>query len=199
MTEAATDATTAPFAYETTNLTISVNVSDLQRSIDWYRDALGFDVEYRLDEIGWAELTTPVRRRQRRTEPDRGPARRRHGSDVRRHRHRRGPKAPRVARREARRDVRRPGDGQADGLLRPGREPVDARRDLGGVPGQVEDGSAEQALCRRAALGGAMQRPQSRPYLIDTSASCVLASHHPAHPGDEARSTKPSILRGCGS
>ena len=59
MTEAATDATTAPITYETTNLTISVNVSDLQRSIDWYRETLGFDVEYRLDEIGWAELTTP--------------------------------------------------------------------------------------------------------------------------------------------
>ena len=59
MTEAATDATTAPITYETTNMTISVNVSDLQRSIDWYREALGFDVEYRLDEIGWAELTTP--------------------------------------------------------------------------------------------------------------------------------------------
>jgi len=59
MTEAATDSTTAPITYETTNLTISVNVSDLQRSIDWYREALGFDVEYRLDEIGWAELTTP--------------------------------------------------------------------------------------------------------------------------------------------
>ena len=59
MTEAATQATTAPITYETTNLTISVNVSDLQRSIDWYREALGFDVEYRLDEIGWAELTTP--------------------------------------------------------------------------------------------------------------------------------------------
>ena len=59
MTEAATEATTAPITYETTNLTISVNVSDLQRSIDWYREALGFDVEYRLDEIGWAELTTP--------------------------------------------------------------------------------------------------------------------------------------------
>ena len=59
MTEAATSATTAPFAYETTNLTISVNVSDLERSIDRYREALGFDLEYRLDEIGWAELTTP--------------------------------------------------------------------------------------------------------------------------------------------
>jgi catechol 2,3-dioxygenase-like lactoylglutathione lyase family enzyme len=36
-----------------------VNVSNLERAIDWYRDALGFEVEYRLDEIGWAELTTP--------------------------------------------------------------------------------------------------------------------------------------------
>jgi len=59
MTEAATDATTAPITYETANLTISVNVSNLERAIDWYRDALGFEVEYRLDEIGWAELTTP--------------------------------------------------------------------------------------------------------------------------------------------
>jgi catechol 2,3-dioxygenase-like lactoylglutathione lyase family enzyme len=59
MTEAATDATTAPITYETANLTISVNVSNLGRAIDWYRDALGFEVEYRLDEIGWAELTTP--------------------------------------------------------------------------------------------------------------------------------------------
>jgi catechol 2,3-dioxygenase-like lactoylglutathione lyase family enzyme len=48
-----------PFEYESKNLTISVNVSDLQRSIDWYRDVLGFDVEYRMDEIGWCELKTP--------------------------------------------------------------------------------------------------------------------------------------------
>jgi CreA protein len=48
-----------PFEYETKNLTISVNVSDLERSIQWYRDTLGFGVEYRMDEIGWAELKTP--------------------------------------------------------------------------------------------------------------------------------------------
>ena len=59
MTEAVTEATTAPIPYRTKDLTISVNVSDLQRSIDWYREALGFEVEYRLDEIGWAELKTP--------------------------------------------------------------------------------------------------------------------------------------------
>jgi catechol 2,3-dioxygenase-like lactoylglutathione lyase family enzyme len=50
---------TVPFEYESKNLTISVNVSDLQRSIDWYREVLGFAVEYRMDEIGWCELTTP--------------------------------------------------------------------------------------------------------------------------------------------
>jgi catechol 2,3-dioxygenase-like lactoylglutathione lyase family enzyme len=36
-------------------------VSDLDRSIDWYRDALGFELDYRIDEYGWCELRTPVR------------------------------------------------------------------------------------------------------------------------------------------
>jgi predicted enzyme related to lactoylglutathione lyase len=40
-------------------LSIAVSVSDLDRAIAWYRDALGFEVEGRSDEIGWAELTTP--------------------------------------------------------------------------------------------------------------------------------------------
>jgi CreA protein len=40
-------------------LAVAVNVSDLGRAVDWYRDALGFDVEARADEIGWVELTTP--------------------------------------------------------------------------------------------------------------------------------------------
>ena len=38
--------------------------------------------------------------------------------------------------------------------------------------------------CRRAALGGALRRPRSRPYRLDMGAPCVLASHHPAHPVD---------------
>ena len=33
-----------------------------------------------------------------------------------------------------------------------------------------------EALCHRAALAGRMRRPQSRPYLVDTTAPCVLAS-----------------------
>ena len=40
-------------------LSVAVNVSDLPRAIEWYRDALGFEVEGRADEVGWAELTTP--------------------------------------------------------------------------------------------------------------------------------------------
>lgn len=50
--QAATQQRTTPFEYEPGNLTISVNVSDLQRAIDWYRDALGFEVEYRLEYPG---------------------------------------------------------------------------------------------------------------------------------------------------
>jgi hypothetical protein len=42
--------------------------------------------------------------------------------------------------------------------------------------------SHDEALCRRAALGGALPRPQSRPYLFDTDAPCVLASHSPITP-----------------
>jgi hypothetical protein len=47
-----------------------------------------------------------------------------------------------------------------------------------------------EALCRRAARGAARRRPQSRPYLRDprTRSVCVLASHHPAHPDNEASS-----------
>jgi catechol 2,3-dioxygenase-like lactoylglutathione lyase family enzyme len=57
--QAATRPRTTPFEYEPANLTISVNVSDLQRSIDWYSEALGFEVEYGMDDIGWCVLRTP--------------------------------------------------------------------------------------------------------------------------------------------
>lgn len=41
-------------------LTCALGVTDLERSIAWYRDRLGFDLLYRRDDIGWAELTTAV-------------------------------------------------------------------------------------------------------------------------------------------
>src|SRR5262245_50002025 len=41
-------------------LTIAFDVTDLGRSISWYRDVLGFELLYKVDEIGWCELRTEV-------------------------------------------------------------------------------------------------------------------------------------------
>ena len=43
-------------------LTCSLSCSDLDKAIAWYRDILGFAVQYRLDDMGWAELASPVAR-----------------------------------------------------------------------------------------------------------------------------------------
>lgn len=59
MSEQAMQEQSAPIEYRTQDLTISVNVSDLEQAIRWYGETLGFEVEYRMDDIGWAELKTP--------------------------------------------------------------------------------------------------------------------------------------------
>jgi catechol 2,3-dioxygenase-like lactoylglutathione lyase family enzyme len=41
-------------------LTASMGVTNLDRSIAWYQDVLGFKLLYRADEIGWCELSTMV-------------------------------------------------------------------------------------------------------------------------------------------
>ena len=41
-------------------LTISCQVSDLGKSIEWYTRVLGFELLYKMDEIGWAEVKTEV-------------------------------------------------------------------------------------------------------------------------------------------
>jgi catechol 2,3-dioxygenase-like lactoylglutathione lyase family enzyme len=41
------------------NCVVSVNVSDYDRSLAWYRDVLGFEVSYELADYGWCELSTP--------------------------------------------------------------------------------------------------------------------------------------------
>jgi len=43
-------------------LTCALGVSDLDRSIAWYRDTLGFDLLYRSEDIAWCELKTAVER-----------------------------------------------------------------------------------------------------------------------------------------
>lgn len=41
-------------------LTLSVSVSNLDESIAWYEETLGFKLIYRMDEMGWCELSTGV-------------------------------------------------------------------------------------------------------------------------------------------
>jgi catechol 2,3-dioxygenase-like lactoylglutathione lyase family enzyme len=38
----------------------SLEVADLERSLRWYDQALGFEVVHRLESWGWAELSTPL-------------------------------------------------------------------------------------------------------------------------------------------
>jgi catechol 2,3-dioxygenase-like lactoylglutathione lyase family enzyme len=40
-------------------LVISVGVSDFDSALAWYRDNLGFELVYKLDEYGWGEVKTP--------------------------------------------------------------------------------------------------------------------------------------------
>jgi CreA protein len=49
-----------PFAY-TGEVTVAVNVTEIDRSIEWYRDAFGFELIYKLDDWGWCELSTPIK------------------------------------------------------------------------------------------------------------------------------------------
>lgn len=38
----------------------STSVSNLENSIQWYSEKLGFQLMYKIEEIGWCEMTTPV-------------------------------------------------------------------------------------------------------------------------------------------
>ena len=42
-------------------LTVSMPVSDLDSAIDWYQSVLGFELQYRMDDIGWCEMVSPVK------------------------------------------------------------------------------------------------------------------------------------------
>jgi catechol 2,3-dioxygenase-like lactoylglutathione lyase family enzyme len=42
------------------DITLSSSVSDLDRSIAWFRDMLGFEVVFRAEQAGWAEVASPT-------------------------------------------------------------------------------------------------------------------------------------------
>ena len=43
-------------------LTCAMECADLDKSIKWYEEVLGFSELYRVDEMGWSELASPVER-----------------------------------------------------------------------------------------------------------------------------------------
>lgn len=43
-------------------LTCALQCADLDRAIAWYADILGFELIYRMDEMAWCEMRTPVER-----------------------------------------------------------------------------------------------------------------------------------------
>ena len=48
---------TSPLGFDS-NITAALNVSDLDKSIAWYQEVLGFELLYKVDEMGWCELKT---------------------------------------------------------------------------------------------------------------------------------------------
>lgn len=43
------------------DVTLAIQVSDLERSIPWYQDVLGLEMLYKVDEIGWCEMATQTK------------------------------------------------------------------------------------------------------------------------------------------
>lgn len=41
-------------------LTCGVNVTDIEASMKWYREVLGFELLYYMEDLGWCELKSPV-------------------------------------------------------------------------------------------------------------------------------------------
>lgn len=61
MSEQTATQATQQLPFETThNIVISVNVSDLDRSIGWWGEMLGFEPTYVMKEYGWCELGTSI-------------------------------------------------------------------------------------------------------------------------------------------
>jgi catechol 2,3-dioxygenase-like lactoylglutathione lyase family enzyme len=59
-TAPATAAKPSPLGY-TSSLTVSYQVSDIKKSIEWYRNVLGFNLLYHVEEMGWCEMMTELK------------------------------------------------------------------------------------------------------------------------------------------
>ena len=94
---AAQTATKTPIDYAD-HLTISCSVSDLERAIAWYRDLLGFELIYKLDDMGWCELRTAWKGISIGLGQSETTDHRRHDARLRRRGHRRGALPPGVER-----------------------------------------------------------------------------------------------------
>lgn len=42
-------------------ITCALDVKDLDASIEWYKEKLGFELIYKMDDIGWCEMKTPFK------------------------------------------------------------------------------------------------------------------------------------------
>jgi len=43
-------------------LTCSMGVKNLDAAIEWYTQTLGFELNYKMDEMAWCEMSSPVQR-----------------------------------------------------------------------------------------------------------------------------------------
>ena len=43
-------------------LTCAMQCSNMNKSIDWYQEKLGFEEQYKMEDMGWCELKSPVAR-----------------------------------------------------------------------------------------------------------------------------------------
>ena len=39
----------------------ALSISDLGKALKWYQEVLGFELIYKLDDMGWAEVTSPTK------------------------------------------------------------------------------------------------------------------------------------------
>ena len=43
------------------SIVCALEVKDLEKSISWYTDSLGFEIIYKLEQVGWCEMKTPYK------------------------------------------------------------------------------------------------------------------------------------------